>query len=379
MRLLNFIPKEDILQSFQDMYSRSRGCIVMADGSALGRCSDYENLKAMKVNFRRKAKNASFVIVVMSEEYNKSQICMQQAYFCEQRVDVIVIKYEEFQINNIVLNFFPEQDMLKFSVTDDGNNSFSSVTEEIIKTLQEGKIRKYYKDHIQKMVEELSAKLKIEENNACVYVIGGTSGVSKNAQQFCIHLGAELAKLSGLNLVTEGFFGAGDLVGRNFCEEKEIRAKGQRHSIYHVIPYKDHNIINSKARQRDDGSFEKIPYGQTLFFGNSISERDDIVSSTFKICLLIEGGERSACLAEKFLWNDCIVIPVIFNNRAIDSKRCLTASLSKVPSGVSPSDWSILNDFETPDALAKTVRKIVSQLLRKVFAKDISSVSKVKY
>ncbi|GFR33966.1 TIR domain-containing protein [Trichonephila clavata] len=354
-------------------------CSGFTNGSALGRCSDYENLKAMKVNFRKKAKEASFVIVVMSEEYNKSQICMQQAYFCEQRVDVIVIKYGEFQINNIVLNFFPEQDMLKISAAEDGNNSFSSVTEEIIKTLQEGKIRKYYKDHIQKMVEELSAKLKIEENNACVYVIGGTSGVSKNAQQFCIHLGAELAKLPGLNLVTEGFFGAGDLVGRNFCEEKEIRAKGQRHSIYHVIPYKDHNIINNKARQRDDGSFEKIPYGQTLFFGNSISERDDIVSSTFKICLLIEGGERSACLAEKFLWNDCIVIPVIFNNRAIASKRCLTASLSKVPSGVSPSDWSILNDFETPDALAKTVRKIVSQLLRKVFAKDVSSVSKVKY
>ncbi|CAL1277307.1 unnamed protein product, partial [Larinioides sclopetarius] len=55
------------------------------------------------------------------------------------------------------------------------------------------------------------------------------------------HLGAELAKLLNLTLVTEGFFGAGDLVGRNFCEEKEIKAKGQRHSIYHVIPHKDHN------------------------------------------------------------------------------------------------------------------------------------------
>ncbi|GFV71048.1 hypothetical protein TNCV_946411 [Trichonephila clavipes] len=27
-RLLNSIPKEDLLQSFQDMYSRSQGCIV---------------------------------------------------------------------------------------------------------------------------------------------------------------------------------------------------------------------------------------------------------------------------------------------------------------------------------------------------------------
>ncbi|GFT79719.1 TIR domain-containing protein [Nephila pilipes] len=346
-------------------------CSEIRNGSTSGKSSDYENLKAMKVNFKKKVKEASFVIVVMSEEYNKSQICLQQAYFCEQRVDVIVIKYGEFQIDNIILNFFPEQDMLSFTgAEDEENNSFLNIIKEITKTLQEGKIRKSYKDHIQKMVEDLSSKLKIEENSACVYVIGGTSGVSKNAEQFCIHLGAELAKLPGLNLVTEGFFGAGDLVGRNFCEEKEIRAKGQKHSIYHVIPHKDHNIINNKARQRDDGTFEKIPYGQTLFFGNSISERDDIVSSTFKICLLIEGGERSACLAEKFLWNDCKVIPVIFKNRAIASKRCLAASLSKVPSGVSPCDWSVLNDFETPDALAKTVRKIVSQLLKRALSND---------
>ncbi|GFX24902.1 hypothetical protein TNCV_3451721 [Trichonephila clavipes] len=31
-RLLNSISKEDFLQSFQDMYSRSEGCIVMGGG-----------------------------------------------------------------------------------------------------------------------------------------------------------------------------------------------------------------------------------------------------------------------------------------------------------------------------------------------------------
>ncbi|GFU86128.1 hypothetical protein TNCV_367871 [Trichonephila clavipes] len=30
-RLLNSTPKENVLQSFQDFYSRSQGCIVMGD------------------------------------------------------------------------------------------------------------------------------------------------------------------------------------------------------------------------------------------------------------------------------------------------------------------------------------------------------------
>lgn len=47
--------------------------------------------------------------------------------------------------------------------------------------------------------------------------------------------------------------------------------------------------ITQRARQKENGIFEKIPYGQTLFYGESIAERDDIVSATFKICILIEG------------------------------------------------------------------------------------------
>lgn len=42
------------------------------------------------------------------------------------------------------------------------------------------------------------------------------------------------------------------------------------------------------------------------------------------------GGERSACLAEKFLWNDCTVIPVLYNNKAIHNKQCLSESITKV-------------------------------------------------
>ncbi|KAG8198317.1 hypothetical protein JTE90_021568 [Oedothorax gibbosus] len=320
-----------------------------------------ENQKKIKL-FKKKIKEACLVIIVMSEDYISSRTCLQLAFYCEYRREVIVIKYGDFVIDDsCILNFYPEQDMVKFTGPEDDYNILATLKTEIIKAVHEDTSRKSYKDHIQKMVANLSNQLKIDN---CVYVIGGTRVISKNAESFCIALGAELARLVNLTLVTEGFFGAGDLVGRNFCEEKEIRAKGKLHSIYHIIPRKD-NTLTKRARQKEDGQFEKVPYGQTLFFGDSIAERDDIVSATFKICILVEGGQRSACLAEKFLFNDCTVIPIIFNNAAISSKRSLGASLSKVPCGVNQNDWSSLVDFTTPpDALAKTVKKIVLSLLK---------------
>lgn len=55
-------------------------------------------------------------------------------------------------------------------------------------------------------------------------------------------LGTELAKIKNLFLATEGFNGVGDLVGKNFCEEQEIRDKGKPPNVYHIIPTKDSSV-----------------------------------------------------------------------------------------------------------------------------------------
>ncbi|KFM72871.1 hypothetical protein X975_16844, partial [Stegodyphus mimosarum] len=99
----------------------------------------------------------------------------------------------------------------------------------------------------------MNLKQQINSEN-CVYVIGGTNCVSQNAELFSVALGNELAKINGLTLVTEGFFGAGDFVGKNFCEEREILAKGKPQRIYHVIPHRDRQDFTKRARQKDDGS-----------------------------------------------------------------------------------------------------------------------------
>ena len=47
--------------------------------------------------------------------------------------------------------------------------------------------------------------------------------------------------------------------------------------------------FSNQANQREDGSFEALEEGSTVFSGHSVRERETIVSRVFDICLLIEG------------------------------------------------------------------------------------------
>ena len=44
-----------------------------------------------------------------------------------------------------------------------------------------------------------------------------------------------------------------------------------------------------QAHQRSDKTFEQVSYGDTIFSGNSVREREIIASRVFDICILIEG------------------------------------------------------------------------------------------
>ena len=65
-----------------------------------------------------------------------------------------------------------------------------------------------------------------------------------------------------------------------------------------------------QARQNSDKSFLNIPFGSTIFTGDSVREREIIVSKAIGICILIEGGPGAAHEAEQFCWNDHTVIPI---------------------------------------------------------------------
>src|SRR3989449_3151038 len=52
--------------------------------------------------------------------------------------------------------------------------------------------------------------------------------------------------------------------------------------------------FSSKCRQNADGTFEGMPYGKTIFLGESVKERESAVARLLDLCILIEGGPGAA-------------------------------------------------------------------------------------
>lgn len=322
----------------------------------------YKRKISIKTTFKSKIKMASIVILVISKDYCNKTICMQQAFYCEQRTKVIPIKYGDVKIPLNLCNLYSEPEVVV------NDHSDINVTLEILKDRIQIKLSEkqspsdLYKSLLLSKVPEVRRSIGTDQ---CVYIIGGTSSLSRTAENFCYVLGSELAKIKNLTLVTEGFTGAGELVGKNFCEEREISAKSVTKkistSVFHVVPLKDNKVYAEISTQKNDGKFLKLPYGQTIFCGNSVSERDDIASLLFKICILIEGGERSTRLVEKFFWNDCTVVPVKLLSRSYEFPE----KIWEVPCGVNASDWEALSDDKCYyDQLAVAVKNVISALLK---------------
>jgi len=47
--------------------------------------------------------------------------------------------------------------------------------------------------------------------------------------------------------------------------------------------------FSRKCIQNADKSFAPLSYGRTLFFGDSVRQREQLMSRTFDICIIVEG------------------------------------------------------------------------------------------
>lgn len=118
-----------------------------------------------------------------------------------------------------------------------------------------------------------------------------------------------------------------------------------------------------KARQSQDGLFYKVPYGQTEFVGESVAERDAVVARMFNYCILIEGGPSSARVAEEFVWNDKIVIPVKSTGGAAAGTFDGDKSIMDMPAGVNADDWNMLERRDvTADEIANGILHMLLSL-----------------
>jgi len=52
--------------------------------------------------------------------------------------------------------------------------------------------------------------------------------------------------------------------------------------------------FSRKCVQNADKSFAPLPYGRTLFIGDSIRQRERLMAQAFDICIIVEGDALAA-------------------------------------------------------------------------------------
>ncbi|KAJ8317746.1 hypothetical protein KUTeg_005650 [Tegillarca granosa] len=295
--------------------------INLSQASSCGTLSDVECENRQK--FQEKADDAGIIVFVVSRDFILSKTCQQQLFYCEQRKRMIALKYEKFNCPGWMSMLI-------------GNDSWE--------------------------VKHLKKSLSVED---AVYIAGSTVFHSERSYEICRKIGQHLATLDSISVVTGGFYGVGETVGKAFYEETQKLWK--KHKVWHILPEQDSSDRRKQARQNLDGTFRVIDYGKTLFYGDCVRERETIAARVFDICILIEGGPGAAHEAEEFTWNDHIVIPVKCTGGAAGGEFNVPKKIFETPQSVSENDWSILFDETvTPDTIGQAVKRIVECLQKKL-------------
>ena len=141
-----------------------------------------------------------------------------------------------------------------------------------------------------------------------MYVSGGTQFYSKNGKEICEALGKKLAEDEEIVLITGGFYGVGESVSKSFYDER-IRLN-KPHGVCHIVAVRDKEDKSNQTRQNSDLTFARVPYGDTLFFGDSVRQREMLTPRVIDVCILVEGGPGAAFEAQQFVWNGNRVLPI---------------------------------------------------------------------
>jgi predicted Rossmann-fold nucleotide-binding protein len=107
-------------------------------------------------------------------------------------------------------------------------------------------------------------------------VIGSTSFWHGDSESICVQVGRLLATIPDLVLVTGGVEGVGETIGRGY--HQSCREAGRAPRIYHVLPRGE----------------ETWDYGETLFAGDDMPQRREILGRLSRLNLAVEGGPGTA-------------------------------------------------------------------------------------
>lgn len=318
--------------------------------------------------FQEKVNEAGAVVFVLSKDFSEDTFCEQQVYYCEQRKRIIPLIYQPIEMPNWMATLIGTSAF----VSCQSQNYMSHLIERISSALNPKKAEDELRDIIRQKTElanlctELDNKLP---KGSHVYVSGGTLFYSKCGEAITKEIGKQLAALDGIILVTGGFYGVGETMGRSFFEERE--RLGKPHNTCHIVAVSDKQDKSKQTRQNPDGTFKPVPYGDTLFTGNSVRQREMLTPRVVDLCILIEGGPGAAFEAQQFVWNGHHVIPIRVTGGAAGGSFNIPSSILARPPSVPESDWSILGDVKaSPADIAAAVVRIMKVLKKH----DISSL-----
>jgi len=176
-----------------------------------------------------------------------------------------------------------------------------------------------------------------------VVVIGSTSLRHHESKETCAEIGQRLAAIENLVLLTGGVSGVGESTGRGFAEG--CRELGRSPRVFHVLP-------------RGSTAWN---YGTTLFAGDDMGERREILGRLAKTFIAVEGGPGSEHEAKVARMHGAVLIPV---GRSGGLAGLLHQDAARPPF-VDERIWDLLGDPEaSPSSVARAVIQIVESCLR---------------
>ena len=307
-----------------------------------------------------KINDAGVVVVMFSEEFVGCSKCQANVFYSEQRKRIIPIL-----IGSILLPDWATMLVGTNVFVDSRSSGFvNAVLDKVRAALNpralecELAMAAKHKEELDALRTNLAAELP---RGKLVFISGGTKFFSPLGEAICIELGTQLAREKGVVLVTGGFYGVGDTVAKTFYNER-IRL-GEPHGVCHVVAVRDDQDKSLQTRQRPDGTFEAVPYGDTLFYGSSVRQRETLVPILLDLCVLVEGGPGAAFEVQQFNWNEKYVVPVAVTGGAASGLFEVPKSIFHRPEGVSQTDWSLLSDKRaSPHEVAAAIVRIVRTL-----------------
>jgi hypothetical protein len=168
-------------------------------------------------------------------------------------------------------------------------------------------------------VKEIAGQLPLGPR---IGIIGSSSLWGEDSGEICEAIGNQLGAIPELVLLTGGVPGVGERVGRSFFERRQQLSLDP--CTYHILP-------------RGSGSWD---YGVTLYGGESMMDRREILGRLARIYLVIEGGPGTVHEASIAHAAGATVVPV---GRTGGCSRNIYLDIP-CPSPRLESEWQLLND-----------------------------------